>query len=502
MKLIPNEQQVDIYRSWKEENSNLLIQAGPGCGKTTTLMELVSIHKRRTLYLAFNNQTCKEANTKFKSKGLAKYGKAVTMHSLGFTTLKKHHKKIKLEKNKHWNILSDLQDTSVYQSVLKYLTYKEKYQVNYFLSHLSNTSRYFLTEDLKTIYFHMKNMGINRPKKLPLTFYKVWKKYLEIREETYNAERLVIDYIDMIYLPVKWKLDVALKPTYVLIDEAQDLSWLQHEFLNMLLSQPQLVKWAAVGDKNQSIYNFAGSYVEAFDLFVKKPNVKTFPLDICYRCPTSVVDNATKDNELTLQYGNMNPGVVDVTEFIEDIVDEGLVLCRNTKPLVKLLFKLIGNREVYIRGDDFLPKIRKLLKPYNKMSVERAFNLLDKKVLKMTQEAEEDALWEVDNFKSLYETVISFSEGFFLKTENILVREFVTKIETVFKPKKGSIILSTIHKAKGTEADNVYLLNRNLIPHKFARTKEQKQQEMNLLWVAETRSKKTFTYINLEEKKK
>ena len=67
--------------------------------------------------------------------------------------------------------------------------------------------------------------------------------------------------------------------------------------------------------------------------------------------------------------------------------------------------------------------------------------------------------------------------------------------------KKG-VVLSTIHKSKGLEADNVFILDVNLIPSKYATTKDQLKQERNLLYVAITRAKNKLIYINSNKTKR
>ena len=56
-------------------------------------------------------------------------------------------------------------------------------------------------------------------------------------------------------------------------------------------------------------------------------------------------------------------------------------------------------------------------------------------------------------------------------------------------------MLCTIHKSKGLESDVVYILNENLIPSRFATSKEQLIQEKNLKYVARTRAKKELYFL-------
>ena len=74
------------------------------------------------------------------------------------------------------------------------------------------------------------------------------------------------------------------------------------------------------------------------------------------------------------------------------------------------------------------------------------------------------------------------------------VRELIAEIERVFpyKDGKGDIMLSTVHKAKGLEADNVYVLATERMPHPRAINM---REEMNICYVAITRAKKNLYYV-------
>ena len=55
-------------------------------------------------------------------------------------------------------------------------------------------------------------------------------------------------------------------------------------------------------------------------------------------------------------------------------------------------------------------------------------------------------------------------------------------------------IFSTIHKAKGLEADHVYFLRPDLVPAWWIKEPAALQQEYNLRYVAITRAKQSLTY--------
>ena len=70
-------------------------------------------------------------------------------------------------------------------------------------------------------------------------------------------------------------------------------------------------------------------------------------------------------------------------------------------------------------------------------------------------------------------------------------------IDKLFNDKiEGAIKLATIHKSKGLEAQRVLILDRGLIPSRYATQDWQLEQENNLMYVAITRSMDYLGFIN------
>jgi superfamily I DNA/RNA helicase len=92
-----------------------------------------------------------------------------------------------------------------------------------------------------------------------------------------------------------------------------------------------------------------------------------------------------------------------------------------------------------------------------------------------------------------------------LCTNLTTTKELIDKIEEIFGEKNKNIegiALSTIHKAKGLEADNVYILCKDLMPSPSAKMDWERKQERNLIYVAYTRAKKILGFINDDDLKK
>jgi len=77
-------------------------------------------------------------------------------------------------------------------------------------------------------------------------------------------------------------------------------------------------------------------------------------------------------------------------------------------------------------------------------------------------------------------------------------RDFIAAIEDIFSDDRPGIQLSSVHKAKGLEADKVFILRPDLLPGPWATEGTwQYQQELHVEYVAKTRcSGKEMIYIS------
>ena len=90
--------------------------------------------------------------------------------------------------------------------------------------------------------------------------------------------------------------------------------------------------------------------------------------------------------------------------------------------------------------------------------------------------------------------------------EKVSVNEFLEFLENFLlayngenEVNKNYPILSTIHQMKGAEADRVFIIDYPLMPYSFKdMSSEQRQQELNLKYVAITRAKKELILVRYE----
>ena len=174
-----------------------------------------------------------------------------------------------------------------------------------------------------------------------------------------------------------------------------------------------------------------------------------------------------------------------------------MIICRNTSPIIKLYFGLLGaGVPAYIKGDDIMNSITRFLKPYLNYTVSGTKIELAHKMNELQADKTEEGRIKLYIFKENYANFKALISN--MSTDYEIIKVLLQKIQNLFKVKDKATMLCTIHKAKGLECDIVYILNESLIPSKFATSPEQLKQEQNLKYVARSRAKKELYYLNIK----
>jgi superfamily I DNA/RNA helicase len=317
-----------------------------------------------------------------------------------------------------------------------------------------------------------------------------------------------IDFADMIWIPVA--LDLPMW-TYdlLLVDEAQDLNrCLQTLAFKAIGDRGRLI---LCGDDRQAIYGFAGADCESLQrmeatLRATTRGVKVLPLTVTRRCGKAIVAEAQKyvpDFEAHESNGegsvrSMGWKSVWSKQAATEVEDGDMILCRVNAPLVSECFKFLAQgRKANIQGRKVGEGLIAMLKRSKATQVESFVGWLDEWHRRETQKENkrrypsEARLIALDDRRDCLMVFCENEET----TEAV-----IDKVNSVFTDDKDSpgIMLSSVHKAKGLEADRVFILQPEGagMPHPMARTKWQRDQEFNLLYVAITRAKKELVYVS------
>lgn len=315
-----------------------------------------------------------------------------------------------------------------------------------------------------------------------------------------------IDFDDMLYLTLLWKLRLWANDV-VVVDEVQDSNPVMRAITRLLLKPTG--RLFAVGDPRQSIFGFTGASIDAMDRITRDFQTQELPLTVSYRCARSVVERARtwvdhiEPSEFAPE-GKVSDNV-QLSEALAVLGPSDAILCRQTAPLVDLAYKLIGTgrgcrvlgREI---GEGLIGLIGKMRAKGIEDLIVRLEAFRDREMAKFIAKGEDERAEGVaDRVACVLTVVNSLPEGknrTVPAVERRLVDLFqVDKTDAEIARMPPVLTLSTVHKSKGQEYDNVAVLAPSLMPSKAARQEHQIAQEMNLMYVAATRAKTVLMYL-------
>lgn len=495
----PSKYQTAIFDFIKNGQGHLVVEAAAGSGKTWTLVKSISLipNDKKILLSAFNNDIVKELK---KKVGDLTNVDTRTLHSLGLMFIKRNYRdksavpepfKYDSYIRQHAHELSEMNiKRFAYKEYCRYLDNVKKYV---------DFGRYYLCQTAKDLEFIEERYDIDPigdERKVAIAVMEWGKQELDI-----------IDYTDMIWLPhVLFMKPLGLQYDYIMVDECQDMNKAERELvLKCFKMGTRLISF---GDSNQTIYSFSGSDPESFDALKSLPNTTALPLSISYRCADTIVDFAKKLVPSIERNDDNREGKIINNASLEDVKDGDMILCRNNAPLIQVYCSFLKmGKKTYIMGKDIGANLKKIIKQYKKdelnvscnkdgLFVRLYYDLFRSRndLMRHSGIDPTTAIYsqQIQNKLDIIKVLEILSEG--INTSD----ELLEKIETIFskKNKNEGIALSTVHKAKGLEANNVFIACSSLMPSKSAKLKWEINQEHNLMYVAYTRAKNTLGFLD------
>lgn len=279
----------------------MLVLAGPGSGKTATLVErtknLITKHgvsPSNILVITFTKAAANEMKQRFQremenetingqpffQRGTAQvtFG---TFHAVFFMVLK-----LAYNYNSSNIITDEIKYQAMRELIHRYgLEYRDE---NELLVGIFGEISLIKNSRIPLEHFYSTQCGED-------VFRKIYQDY-----EGFLKKHRLIDFDDMLTLTYelfKERPDILSawqkKYQYILVDEFQDINQIQYDIVRMMAAPENNL--FMVGDDDQSIYRFRGSKPEIM-LHVPKdyPDVKQIQLDVNYRCPAKVVEVSQK----------------------------------------------------------------------------------------------------------------------------------------------------------------------------------------------------------------
>ena len=281
-----SKEQTDAIRY---EDGPMLVLAGPGSGKTTVItyrvkymLEQTGINGNQILVITFTKAAANEMRTRFEK--ISGYSDGVTFgtfHSVFFMILRHAY---------GYNSSNIILESEKYQIINGII---EKHNMEYngqddFAKNVIAEIGLVKSEMKPVEQYHSVNMKAD-------DFQITYREYDEILRANNK-----IDFDDMLvftYELLRDRSDIRemwqQRFQYILIDEFQDINWIQYQTVKLLLGKKQNI--FAVGDDDQSVYGFRGADTKLMLGFPNEfPGTRLVYLNTNYRCSSAIVESACR----------------------------------------------------------------------------------------------------------------------------------------------------------------------------------------------------------------
>jgi len=300
--------------------------------------------------------------------------------------------------------------------------------------------------------------------------------------------------------------------TVLVIDEAQDMNEDEFALIKALMEQNEEMRVIAVGDDDQNIYEFRGASSKYLEKFIRVKNAAKHELVENYRSKSNLVSFTNQfvntirhrlkeapiipkqqDNGdikiVSYQSGNLiKPLVTDV--LMAELTGTTCVLTKTNEEALQvtgLLLKEGMQAQLIQTNDGFslydLYEVRYFLE---KLNLANDVFIIDDQIWDSAKRAlmsrfQHSTKLEVCN-NMIRDFEMTNPKRMYKSDLDIFIRE--SKLQDFFNEKGEALFVSTIHKAKGKEFDNVFL-----VLDKFNNSTDESKR---LLYVAMTRAKRNL----------
>lgn len=478
-----------VCSHFEKQGGNAAIVSVAGSGKTYTAIKSVSRIPRGLSVLlgAFNTDIKEEFAARLREEKLF-HVKPVNYNGFGWgICLRNMIRKPELDKEKTSNIL-------------EFVTMKGSSKLNNFKN------------PIKRLVSLFKSLNLHTAEEVKDRFWDIVDHYnLEVPDDKdfeltaiaafldCNSHMEHFDFDDQKYMPIHMGWPI---PCYdqVILDEFQDTCPIEMVLMGLASKGGQI---AGFGDPDQAIYGFKGATPDIFASFIRDYKAKELPLSICYRCPTEVINEAKKIVPRIEAAPGASKGFVGeatTKDFHERVQAGDFVLCRTTEPLVKHCLRGIqAGKTGKIRGRDFGGALAYIIDKvsegrYGMYTNDFFTRLMDYQMSRVEQLKGQRREAEILRFEDRCATIRALADQANTVSDIIATGKSIFSDET-----HNGIDYMSIHKSKGLQQKNVWILRPDLLPHPRAEKLWMVEEERRLKYVAITRAKDCLNYVQKEK---
>lgn len=304
-----------------------------------------------------------------------------------------------------------------------------------------------------------------------------------------------ISYADMLYVPLALRLSPR-RFDIVVVDELQDLNRAQIKLA--LRMRADGARFIGLGDQKQTLYGFRGASHDTIDRLRVALHAREIKLTVTHRCARAIV------REAQAIVPDLEPAARAVEGIVRDCAWGDLatsatagdfVIGRNNAILVLACLRMMrAGARARVVGSDLGPTMSALVK-----RLARGTNG------DMATMAERIAAWQDREIRTAKARKSEQAEAVARDKAAVLdailddcdtIDEMHQRIGDLFVDDgRGFVKCSTVHKAKGLEADRVWMLDDSFHPPRKDDTPSKILEEENLRYVAMTRARFELVHV-------
>lgn len=482
------DQQEALWAELANGSRHVLGEARAGCGKSSSCREAMWRMLERDSRLRIRYSVFNRANADEFRPACPPGVEVATSHSFGYQALKSACKS-QVEKNKTYLILDE---TPAGRQLPRYIRKSVAMLVGHaknqcFDPQMANAELQARLAEL-LIHYDVKDYGRR-------SLITGWAAEILEKSATWTE---IVDFDDMLWLPALHKIPFP-ECDVLFLDEVQDFNPAQQALVPLMCSSGRVV---IVGDRYQAINAFRGADMDSIpnlsaSLGAADRGLDSYPLTVTFRCPASHVCLANKYVPDLQAHESAPEGVIEYGAKLESLVEQcqpgDLVICPTNAPVVKACLELVRRRRpAYVRGralGDQLVSLLRGLPDGSPSALTRGVEQWRAKELGRLAELDgvEDIIERTNDQADSLQAVLAASDSA-SEAEQVIGQVFSDD-----RRRDGVVTFSTIHRAKGDEAETVWLIEA---PQREPKRDWEARQQANLRYVALTRSKHRLVFVD------
>ncbi len=503
--MIDTDEQTAILKFVRAGKGDLIVEALAGTGKTTTIIKSLAVIPQQSILLAaFNKKIEIALSEKVKTANVPRTHvvHVKTFHAQGLAILKKRFPHLGIDKNATETLINQVSGAMAFKMrrvavdllrAVKDVAYAPDATANQIITIGHDRNLFVVGRDVM-------------PDNQILTLAGVVRDAYVLGQDF--AKMKAIDFCDMVWGPLVLDLPPPSRYQAVIVDEMQDISSPQLQMLKSLIVPGG--RFIGIGDRNQAIYDWRGAVPELVWAEFKTRNATVLPLTISFRCSQAVVKDA---NRIVPSLRALPGAPVGASrtlstpnEMLEPLRETTLntfVLSRTNRDLLTMALFLWrhGIKFQLNAGEEMLQPLFDVLKNLQTLGTQAMFLAS----LTAWYDAESKRA-EAANATAWAERLDEQYGMLSIASAYAAPNRIVDLLTDMIRLEGAYVLLSSVHRVKGLEADHVYLLKQTFAAHRPPRLfpsgdpmpkQPIPEEELCIEYVAITRAKTQLYWVNV-----